>query len=167
MKFRGQEAWCSFVCQMDDPRLEPKYRSYRLRFSTAGGQRNPQPVLHRIDVLRDLPPEIEILAPAQDRVEVAEDGWQKLEIRAVDPDYGLTAIRLRATAGGRQVLARDLLQDPAGRQGQELVSFNFARAPQDCEPVRRPSAGLWRKTIARRREPARRNRTSSSRGRLH
>ncbi len=126
MKFNGQEASCAFVCEMNDQRLEPKYRSYQLRFSTADGQRNPQPVLHRIDVLRDLPPEIEILTPTQDRVEVPEDGWQKIEIRAVDPDYGLTAIRLRATAGGRQVLARDLLQAPAGRQGQEMMSFDFA-----------------------------------------
>lgn len=126
MKFHGQEASCSFVCELDVQRLESKYRSYQLRFSTAGGQRNPQPVLHRIDVLRDLPPEIEILTPAQDRVEVPEDGWQKIEIRAVDPDYGLTAIRLRATAGQRQVLGRDLLQDPAGRQGQEIVTFDFA-----------------------------------------
>jgi len=126
MQFSGQEARCSFVCEMNDQRLEPKHRSYQLRFSTADGQRNPQPVLHRIDVLRDLPPEIEILTPTQDRVEVPEDGWQKIEIRAVDPDYGLTAIRLRATAGGQQVLARDLLQDPAGRQGQEIVTFDFA-----------------------------------------
>jgi len=126
MEFGGQEAWCSFVCQLNDQRLEPKHRSYQLRFATSGGQRNPQPVLHRIDVLRDLPPEIEILTPVQDRVEVAEDGWQKIEVRAVDPDYGLTTIRLRATAGPRQVLARDLLQDPAGRQGQEIATFDFA-----------------------------------------
>lgn len=126
MEFRGQEAWCSFVCEMNDQRLEPKHRSYQLRFSTAGGQRNPQPVLHRIDVLRDLPPEIEILTPVPDRVEVTEDGWQKIEIRAVDPDYGLTAIRLQVTAGLRQVLARDLLQDLAGRQGQEIVAFDLA-----------------------------------------
>jgi len=126
MQFRGQEAWCSFSCALDDPRLEPKHRSYQLRFSTAGGQRNPKPVLHRIDVLRDLPPEIEILTPSPDRVEVAEDGWQKIEIRAVDPDYGLAAIRLHAAAGGRPVLARDLLQDPAGRPGQEVVTLDFA-----------------------------------------
>ncbi len=126
MEFNGQEARCSFVCELDQQRLEPKYRSYQLRFATAGGQRNPQPVLHRIDVLRDLPPEIEILTPAQDRVEVPEDGWQKIEIRAIDPDYGLAAIRLRASAGARQVLQRDLLQDAAGRQGQEIATFNFA-----------------------------------------
>jgi len=126
MESREQEAWCSFVCEMDEPGQEPKYRTYQLRFSTPDGHRNPQPVLHRIEVLRDLPPEIEILTPTQDRVEVPEDGWQKLEIRAVDPDFGLTAIRLEAIAGGRQVLKRDLLRDPAGRSGQELASFDFA-----------------------------------------
>ena len=102
MEFREQEAWCSFVGELDEQRKEPKHRTYQLRFSTQGGHRNPQPVLHRIEVLRDLPPEVEILTPVQDRVEVPEDGWQKIEIRAVDPDFGLTAIRLEAVAGGRQ-----------------------------------------------------------------
>lgn len=126
MEFRGQEAWCSFVCEMNEPRTGARHRTYQLRFATESGHRNPQPVLHRIEVLADLPPEIEILTPAADRVEVPEDGWQKIEIRAVDPDYGLTAIRLEATAGGRQVLLRDLLQDPAGRSGQEMTGFEFA-----------------------------------------
>ena len=126
MQSREQEAWCSFVCEMDEQRQEPKHRTYQLRFSTPDGHRNPQPVLHRLEVLRDLPPEVEILTPTQDRVEIPEDGWQKIEVRAMDPDFGLTAIRLEAVAAGRQVLKRDLLQDSAGRSGQELASFDFA-----------------------------------------
>jgi hypothetical protein len=126
MQFLGQEAWCSFVCELDEPRTGAKHRAYQMRFATESGHRNPLPVLHRIEVLADLAPEVEILTPSPDRVEVPEDGWQKIEIRAVDPDYGLTAIRLEATAGGRQLLKRDLLQDPAGRSGQEMASFEFA-----------------------------------------
>ena len=44
MEFREQEAWCSFVCELDEQRQEPKHRTYQLRFSTPGGHRNPQPV---------------------------------------------------------------------------------------------------------------------------
>jgi hypothetical protein len=141
MEFREQEAWCSFVCELDEQRKEPKHRTYQLRFSTPGGHRNPQPVLHRIEVLRDLPPEVEILTPVQDRVEVPEDGWQKIEVRAVDPDFGLTAIRLEAVAGGRQVLKHDLLQDPAGRSGQEIASFDFA--PRACGMRAGTEAKCW------------------------
>ena len=126
MEFDGQEAWCSFVCEMDEPRTGAKHRTYQLRFATASGHRNPQPVLHRIEVLADLPPEIEILAPTPDRVEVPEDGRQKIEIRAVDPDYGLTTIRLKAATADQQVLKHELLQDSTGRIGQELVSYDFA-----------------------------------------
>ncbi len=141
MEFREQEAWCSFVCELDEQRQDPKHRTYQLRFSTQGGHRNPQPVLHRLEVLRDLPPEVEILTPVQDRVEVPEDGWQKIEVRAVDPDFGLTAIRLEAVAGGRQVLKRDLLLDPAGRNGQEIASFDFA--PRACGMRAGTEAKCW------------------------
>jgi hypothetical protein len=141
MEFREQEAWCSFVCELDEQRKEPKHRTYQLRFSTQGGHRNPQPVLHRIEVLRDLPPEVEILTPVQDRVEVPEDGWQKIEIRAVDPDFGLTAIRLQAVAGGRQVLKQNLLLDPAGRSGQEIARFDFA--PRACGMRAGTEAKCW------------------------
>ena len=58
MEFREQEAWCSFVGELEEQRKEPKHRTYQLRFSTQGGHRNPQPVLHRLEVLRDLPPEV-------------------------------------------------------------------------------------------------------------
>ncbi len=128
MEFLETEARGSFVCQLDQARLGPLHHGYQLRFITNGGHYNPQPVLHRIEVVADLPPEVEILTPTADRVEVSEDGWQKFEIRAVDPDYGLTAVRLRAESAGRQVLDRTLLHDPAGRGGQEVVSFDFAPA---------------------------------------
>lgn len=125
LEFRGPEGWCTFVCELDATRARARHANYQLRFATESGHRNPQPVLHRIEVLADLAPEVEILTPGADRIEVPEDGRQPIEIRAVDPDYGLTAIRFEATAGGRQVLAKELLQDAAGRSGQELAGFEF------------------------------------------
>ncbi len=125
MSFAEQRAWCSFNLEMDEARQKPKYQSYQVRFLSEAGHANPHPVLHRLRVVRDLSPEIEILSPAVDRLEIPEDAVQKIEIRAIDPDYGLSQILLRAVAGGQQILSEALLQDQAGQIGQSIVHFDF------------------------------------------
>ena len=125
MNAAGQTASCSFVLELDAARTRPRYASYQVRFVTQAGQRNPRPVLHRIEVTRDLSPEIEILTPTRSRVEVPEDGQQPIEARAIDPDFGLRKVTLRAASGGAEILTRVLLDDPQGRQGQALVNYVF------------------------------------------
>jgi len=125
MEFDDDRAWCSFVLELDPSRTSPKYSFYQIRFTTEDGGRNPHPILHRIEVTRDLSPEIEILTPTRDKIEIREDSGQKIEVRAVDPDYGLSRIALRAVAGGHDLLDRALLSDPAGQSGQVVVVYNF------------------------------------------
>ena len=125
LDFEGQRAWGSFVLELDATRTRPKRSFYRIRFSTEDGTQNPFPVLHRIEVTRDLSPEVEILTPTRDRIEVAEDGEQKIEVRGIDPDYGLSKITLRAVAGGHDVTTATLLDDPAGQTGQTVVGYAF------------------------------------------
>ena len=125
MDAAGQTASCSFVLELDAARTRPLYASYQVRFVTGAGQRNPRPVLHRLEVTRDLAPEIEILTPTRNRLEVPEDGQQPIEARAIDPDFGLRKVTLRAAAGGTEILSRVLFEDPQGRQGQTLVHYVF------------------------------------------
>jgi hypothetical protein len=128
MEFRDQQAWCSFYLEMDEARMRPKYQSYHVRFLSEDGHANPQPVLHRLRVIRDLSPEIEILTPAVQRQEVPEDGRQKIEIRALDPDFGIRRITLRAVAGGQDLVDTALVEDEAGLAGQAIVNFDFQPA---------------------------------------
>ena len=125
LEFKGQRAWGSFVLELDGTRTRPKRSFYRIRFSTEDGQRNRNPVLHRIEVTRDLSPEIEILTPTRDRIEVPEDGQQNIELRGIDPDYGLSKMTLRAVAGGDDVTTATLLDAPAGQTGQIVVGHEF------------------------------------------
>lgn len=128
MQADGQEARCTFVLELAADRLSPKYSSYQLRFLTAEGDQNEQPVVHRILVLRDLPPEIEIIVPKEERIEVPEDGKQNIEMRAIDPDFALSKVSLRAVAGGTDLLDKSLLKaDMAGR-GQAVVNYEFKPA---------------------------------------
>ena len=76
-------------------------------------------------MIPDLPPEIEILIPTQDRVNVPENGRQKIEVRAVDPDFGISKITLRAVSGGNDVLTFDIVRDAKGRSGQLVVAYDF------------------------------------------
>jgi len=125
MEFDGDRARCSFVLELDASRTSPKHSFYQIRFTTEEGARNPHPILHRIEVTRDLSPEIEILTPTRDKIEIREDGQQTIEIRAVDPDYGLSRIALRAVAGGHDLLEQALLSEPAGQSGQVVVTYDF------------------------------------------
>ena len=98
---------------------------YGIRFRNLDGERNQEVIRYRVEVLRDLVPEIEILNPKLREIELPEDGKQEIEIRAIDPDYGLRRIRLRATAGNDSILSHDLLDDAVGRTGQVVETYLF------------------------------------------
>jgi hypothetical protein len=125
LKAEDRMASGSFRLEWDAKAGAPRHRSYRVRFITPQGHRNERPIVHAIEVQRDLPPEIEILDPQQSRIEVPEDGQREIVVRAIDPDFGVSQILLRAVAGGTDLKVPALLSDPAGRTGQIVVKHNF------------------------------------------
>lgn len=125
MTFDGQQAQASLVLQWDAAAGRAKYPAYQLRFETQDGHRNLHAPLYRIDVTRDLSPEIEILTPDRDRIELPADRPQQIEVRAIDPDYALRTIDLRAVAGGAELLSANLLDDEPGRTGQVVGTYRF------------------------------------------
>lgn len=128
MQAEGQEAKATFILELGPDRVTPKYKTYQLRFITAEGHQNEEPILHRIAVTRDLPPEIEIITPKEDRIEVREDAKQNIEIRALDPDFALSKISLRAVSGGSDLLDKALFAEKDGSRGQALVEYEFKPA---------------------------------------
>jgi hypothetical protein len=129
MKTDGQTAIGAFHLKWDAQTAAPQHRSYRIRFVAADGNRNERPIVYAIDVQRDLAPEVEILEPRQTRIEVPEDSSREIVIRAIDPDFGVSQVELRAVAGGSNLQIPLLLSHPAGRTGQIVVKHNFA--PRD------------------------------------
>ncbi len=125
MQSDDRQAWGTFTLEMEPNGIRPKHTAYQLRFETEEGQPNSHAPLHRIEVTRDLTPEIEILTPTLDRIELPVDRRQQIEVRAIDPDYGLRTIQLRAVAGGVDLLSKTLLDDAEGRIGQVVSSFDF------------------------------------------
>ncbi len=133
MTVEDRVATGSFRLEWDAQRAASRYRSYRVRFVTSEGRRNEHPVVHTIDVQRDLPPEIEVLDPRQSRVEIPEDGSREIVIRTIDPDYGVSVVALRAVAGGTDLAIAPLVNDPAGRPGQIIAKYSFAPREHDLK----------------------------------
>ncbi|HUT11036.1 MAG TPA: hypothetical protein VMY42_11110 [Thermoguttaceae bacterium] len=87
----------------------PEYESYRLRFTDRNGRWNPRPIRHWIEVIPDLPPEIELLYPEETDVELAEDQRLEIRVRAEDPDFALSRVVLHAERDGEALPIAPLL----------------------------------------------------------
>src|SRR5207302_1278735 len=109
----GEHAQGTITLQLKPDRQMPWHAIYQVRFYNERGQRSQQPILHKIEVIPDLAPEVQILQPERMRVEVPEDGEETIEVRAVDPDFGLTKLRIEGTATRKPLVSVDLLQDAA------------------------------------------------------
>ena len=88
MQSAGRTATYSFTLQINADRETPVYGSYRLSFTAANGLRSADPMIYRILVSRDLPPEVAILTPSDTEIELAANRTQRIEVRALDPDFG-------------------------------------------------------------------------------
>jgi hypothetical protein len=104
---RTATGYLTLRLQADELR-RPLYESYQLLLTDYAGQTNRRPVRHRIEVIRDLAPEVYIVKPEADEVRVRVDGRLEIHVRAVDPDFGLRRVWLRAERG------KERLAIPAG-----------------------------------------------------
>lgn len=78
----------------------PMYTSYQLRYVNPRGQENPKPVRATIDIVRDQPPEVEIVSPQRpdegQMLELPENSTLVIRLRAKDRDYALTHVAVQA-----------------------------------------------------------------------
>ena len=122
MQVDGRKATVTFDLALN-AKNEPARAAYQLRFLDEQGKRNPQPILHRIDVTRDFPPVVEILTPETRHLEVPLDAEQRIEIRAVDPDFELAKIGLNMVVGETEVFAETRQR---AQRGQVVERFEFS-----------------------------------------
>lgn len=122
----GRTARQKFNLELASDRAGPRFTSYVVRFETPDGKRSTNSIIHQIEVLPDVPPEVEILAPAEARVRIPEDGRLSMEIRAVDPDFGLAQLAIEARSQRAQAeFFHELAADPAGLAGPIQRQWNF------------------------------------------
>ena len=127
MEPRNDRAVGRFTLRMhaDDP-SRPQHDCYRLLFTDHQRRSNPRPTRHRIEVVPDRPPEIQLLHPQQD-VEVPEDGRLEIRLRAEDPDFALRRVILKVKCDGKDLDIPSLLDKPHPGEFQTVYPFEPAR----------------------------------------
>jgi len=135
-----RKAFATLTLALDEKTGQSKWTGYRVRFRTADGRKNAVPAEHLIETLPDLPPEIELLQPEKREIELPVNRRQVIEVRAVDPDFGLSAVRVFGAAGGTQTLRETLLEDRDGFVGQlvrrlDVVPRKIGLSPGDTLEV--------------------------------
>lgn len=125
------EATVRFPLELNEAGTAGKHRSYQVRFRTQDGVLNPHPVLHDIEVLRDLPPEVSWIEPTASEVELPANSSLRLKLRAIDPDFAIRQLHIDAAVEGRPLFDQTLLDE--AEKGQVLEAWMFVPAKHDLE----------------------------------
>lgn len=121
-----------FPLRMNAERDAGVYRAYQLHFTNEAGLPSVDPIEHSIEVIADLRPVVEILTPETRTIELPENSWQQIEVRAVDPDYKLTRVQLAARTRGRNLFRESMLATSRSSEwhtGQFTAIYRFV--PRD------------------------------------
>ncbi|MFN9987027.1 MAG: DUF4175 family protein, partial [Pirellula sp.] len=82
----------NWVALLDEKKNNPTTTQYRIKATNELNESNPDPILYQFKVIGDLPPEVLLDSSLSQEIEVPVDSSLQIEIRANDPDYGLTEI---------------------------------------------------------------------------
>ncbi len=108
MEVHGAKASGQFSLALN-PDGKPRYSAYQIIFTDTNGHPVRRPVRYNIDVDRDLAPDVAIVEPQPEQVQVPENGQLAIKIHAFDPDFALRYVTLQAERVG-----------PAGTEGDKL-----------------------------------------------
>ena len=105
----------SLILRMAADRAGAEHPSYRLRFRPREEQDIgaaailSEPLTHRIEVLPDLAPEVVIDEPEDDTLRVPPRAAVRIRVRAVDPDYSLSSVRVETRPQGGGMVRERML----------------------------------------------------------
>ena len=91
---------------------KPEFESYQLRFVDVYKRANPRPIRHRIEILPDLSPEVQLLLPKEEELVVPLDGQVELRVSAQDRDFALRQVAVRAECDGKDLNLKPILSRP-------------------------------------------------------
>jgi hypothetical protein len=128
----GVHAKVQFELALRADRQTPKYLSYVLRFKTIDGRTNRNPVKHPIEVLPDYAPEVAIVTPQQEALDIGLNESVAIEVEARDPDFALQQVRLRGASTGRPGF--DVLLLKTDHDGKFRGRFRFSPSAHDLRP---------------------------------
>ena len=124
MRSDGDEASVTTTLLLKADRQTPVYSGYELKFTNDKGEESQKRVKHRIEVIPDLPPVVEVLVPKQREVELPINSMLEVETRAADADFQLSRVAFVARLEeGEQFTDLNLLKEP--KSGQFITQYEF------------------------------------------
>ena len=106
-------------------RAKDRQSSFDMRYRTKTGAPSQVSSRRTIDILPDLAPEITVIRPTQGRIELPINQSLDVEARVIDPDFGLSRVRLIATRAGREIETDVWHNVPQGTQGPVVLRKPF------------------------------------------
>ena len=124
------QAYAELPLELNGRRTQARYTHFQVVFTATDGSKSENEAVSRIQVIRDLNPEIEILSPKEKVVEIPQDRSERIEVSAVDPDHGLTSLSIVAEQKGNRLFEKVVFKSDTklGIKGNHLGSFEFRPA---------------------------------------
>ena len=97
--------------------------SYRILVSDIDDQQNLEPIVYPIEIIPDLPPEINITLPSNTPKDLPINAQQLVELHASDPDFGLHKIELEIQYGNNKTLVPVLWESVDGEMGRQVATI--------------------------------------------
>lgn len=88
---------------------QQEFDSYQLRFNDPEQRTNRHPTRYSVAIIPDKKPDVRLVDPPDDPVQIPVTGSLDLKVRAEDPDFGLRRVQLRAEREGRGLVIPLLL----------------------------------------------------------
>ncbi len=107
---------------------ESRPSNYQLRFTSSNQLASQNPIVHRVEVIRDLAPEVQLLQPKLPLVEIPLDGSLTMEVRAVDPDFALRSVHLTGTREQDEIVRHPILEETLSGPPQTTANYKFVPA---------------------------------------
>jgi len=124
MEIDQRNLYAPLTLLLDASGSNPTKVEYRIRGYNQRGDANPRPVTHAVNVLADMPPEVTLIGPESRLLRVRANSRINLEIRASDPDFGLSRLSLIPSRNG--VTAPDIvLLENEGIRGRQVKTYSI------------------------------------------
>ena len=111
--------------RLTQDRSQVLYTKYRLHFTNAEGESNPNVIESPINVIRDLDPEIEIVSPDEREIEIPLNGAALIKYRAIDPDFMISKAEMVISNGKKELDRRNLAPNGINENGPLISSSYF------------------------------------------
>ncbi len=120
-----------WLLELDEKKSNPTRYLYRVRALNEMGSWNEQPIAYPMKVTADIPPEVQIISPLASPIPLPINEALSLQVRAIDPDFGLRKLEMVLKKGDGELGTQELAFHDEGVLGQN--SKDFVLQPADWQ----------------------------------